>query len=161
MKLYLHGPREGQNITIKGVQFVNGVAEHHCLPVTLERKYGVKNYALESLTSTIAEITEDINSTPSTEELEVKYDSLDKFATSVDDDLATEDGHRELQALIEEKKREFIQPEKLKNYKYFNNMGGFQAYVDQVTGLRPRTKKQGNDYLTKFAEDNNLIFEAD
>jgi hypothetical protein len=44
LKIYLHGPRAGQDFKVKNIQFINGVAEVPKMLKTLERYYNVKDF---------------------------------------------------------------------------------------------------------------------
>jgi hypothetical protein len=132
MKAYLTGPRIKQTINLKGVVFVNGVAEVSNRSVYLERYYGV------------------VYSKP------IEYE--DEILQVVEEEELSEDGdEKELAKIVEEKKRQITsEPPQLKlspeeQLKQFTNFGEMSKYVRQKTGLSPRTKAKAIEYLEKYS----------
>lgn len=63
MKVYLHGPRQGQTVKLQGVQFVNGEAEVMTLSNVLRRFYNVQesNPNQEEVPVEVVEEVQDVN----------------------------------------------------------------------------------------------------
>ena len=125
MKLFIHGPREGQTIKLNGVQFINGVAEHPTLLKNLERYYNVKDYPpnREEALTIEEEFVQDLEVSTNNEQ-----------ADSVDDGKVLKD-------LVESKKKELSKD--TKEAKDWRAMPWFTAkgYVKEMTGKSPKDKK--------------------
>lgn len=55
MKLYAHGPRAGKTFELRGIKFVNGVAEHPTMPKAFPRYYGIFDYPAEDEEAVVQE----------------------------------------------------------------------------------------------------------
>jgi len=128
MKAYLTGPRLKQTVNIRGVMFVEGVAEINKKSSHLERYYGVVYDKPEEY--------ED-NTLEESESVEVE-----------NDDLLLQYVVRNMKSEMEQDPdAKFSWVDKLSSFK---NFGEAKQYVKQKTGYSPRDKKQAVDLLTKY-----------
>ena len=132
MKLYIHGPREGQTIKLNGVQFVNGVAEYPILLHNLKKYYNVKDYPPEE-----ADVS--INNGQSVElnkkEQEIMHESLIESVEVIDS------GEEILNKIVEEKKAELSKEKpSVQDWKAMPWWTA-KAYVKEKTGKSPKDKK--------------------
>ena len=127
MKVWLHGPREGETIRIKSVQFVNGVAEVPKLSVYLERYYNVKDFPPESLKE---------KPKPKVEKKEVE-------------------GTEELRNLVFEKKmKDQVKEDEplslVEQMEKLGTWGEMRAFVKEKTGSSVNNKKKAIELLTEL-----------
>lgn len=120
MKVYLHGPRQGQTVKLQGVQFVNGEAEVMTLSNVLRRFYNVQE------------------SNPNQEEVPVE----------VVEEVQDVDPETILNAVVQAKKEELTQAERevygtpiseINSMSWFK----FKAFVKQHTGKDAKNKATG------------------
>lgn len=168
MKLYLHGPREGQTIKIRDVQFVDGVAEYPTFPKSLEKFYGVKDYPPKGLEKIKQPKGQEIKFGAKELDQEQLAESIKELTNDVQDsgmplieeqeDIAEqEEAQKELRELIEEKKKE-LSSDKLKTSKDFPKFGQFKAYVKETTGFNPKNKVMADEIMKEYAAKNNLQY---
>ena len=131
MRLKLTGPREGRTEKIRGIQFVEGYADYHCLPRLLERYYGVVQEYVEE---------------------EENEDGVQEGEKEEDEQIT-------LQQLIEQKKSELNR--RLKTMDDFEKFNSFRAYVKDLTGINPRGGKQADTVMKAYAEQHGLIYEVE
>lgn len=136
MKLYAHGPRRGKTFKLRGLQFVDGVCEHHSLSESLKKFYNIQDYPPNEVQKEDVQ-SEKMSEIKQSEEINEEF-NLNKVVQELKDNLQTE---------------------KLKSQKDFKNFGSYKAYVKEKTGLSPRTKIQANSFMKEYAEQNNLEFE--
>jgi len=184
LKLYLHGPREGQTIKIRDIQFVNGVAEYPVFPETLKKFYGVRDYPAnegrdsEGRAYFKEDIVQKIEPSINNEQEEVLNDGLqvkkqeaEKAVTinftvdSVDakgfvEKLHQEEAQKELRDLIESKKKE-LPEDRLKTSEDFDHYSKWRSYVKKTTGFDPKNKVVAEEIMQKYADDNNLEYGAE
>jgi len=183
LKLYLHGPREGQTIKIRDIQFVNGVAEYPVFPETLKKFYGVRDYPANEGRDTEGrayfkeDIVQKIEPSISNEQEEVLNDDLqvekqeaEEEVKGIHTSIATvdegredqEEAQKELRELIESKKQEMSSeesnPTKLKTYKEFSKFSAFRKYVKDLTGLDAKNKVIAEQLIREYADKNNLQY---
>lgn len=136
MKAYLTGPRLKQTVNIKGVEFVNGVADLNKESVYLERYYGVvyvkpAEYE-EELKQTIEEDPIDVY-----EEQKVLYEAIEERKRAIENNIITK---------VEEK--DTRPPEE--QLKDFKNFGEMVKYVKEKTGFAPRSKAKAIELLREY-----------
>lgn len=182
MKLYLHGPREGQTIKMRDIQFTNGIAEHTHLPKILERYYGVKDFPPDSfdkikqpkgqeitfgvkeldqeeLAKSIKEHADDVQEN----NLSINNEHEGEMNDGLQDEERREEkevAQKELRDLIEAQKQELSKPRIKKMSDFSNNFPKYKAYVKELTGLSPRGKKQAKELLAQYASEQNIEFEG-
>jgi hypothetical protein len=135
MKVYLHGGRTGHTFSIKDVQFVDGVAEVDELSTYLERYYAVKPYPPEGHPDNNKGEEDGVQTEEGQEAEEVNDQS--------------QDGYDELLKVVEEKKKELNKP-KIKTMEDFDKFFEYKAYVKELTGITPKTKKQAEEVMEQY-----------
>jgi len=168
LKLYLHGPREGQTIKIRDVHFVDGVAEYPTFPKSLARYYGVKDFPPESFNNIKQPKGQEITFGVKELDQEELAKSIKEQAKEANDgEMQDEEGQqekeiaqKELRELIEAQKLELSRERIKKMSDFGNNFPKYKAYVKELTGLSPRGKKQAKELLAQYASEQNIEFEG-
>jgi hypothetical protein len=163
--LYLHGPREGQTIKIRGVQFIAGVAEYPTFPKSLEKFYGVKDTPPKGFEKIKQPKGQEIKFgakeldqkelAKSIQELAKDVQESDVSVNNEQEDKEKE--QKELRELIESKKKD-LSEDKLKTFDDFNNWGKWKSYVKKTTGLNPKNKVLADQIMSDYASKNNLEY---
>jgi len=146
VKVYLHGGRAGQTFNIKGVQFIDGVAEVATLSKYLERYYNVKDYHPNQENADGLQIKEETKKEVASKiEVEVTVDTDDLREDIAILNKIVEARKKQLENSLEDEK-----PSLIDQMHEFNNWGQMRAFVKSVTGVDVNSKKKAIEVLTEF-----------